>query len=195
LLEGENARKVQAGDRLIVKADTNGPTNRCVYTTVLEKESQVDGFIEIPSVIDPTVDIPVPAGVYIKINPNNFSTVTDDLAIIAPGTVEVDENNPGDYPILAYPMNLKRTAGYDPSNPTWVYQDYTVPAGSRIKINLKFQRLGVGKGNGACETRIYTLEKTMIASADYDSMLDWFNGDNVEVVLDQGVQDVGGDGC
>lgn len=195
LLEGENARKVQAGDRLIVKADTNGPTNRCVYTTVLEKESQVEGFIEIPSVIDPAVDIPVPAGVYIKINPNNFSTVTDDLAIIAPGTVEVDENNPGDYPILAYPMNIERAAGYNPSNPTWVYQDYTVPAGSRIKINLKFQRLGVGKGNGACETRIYTLEKTMIASADYDNMVDWFNGDNVQVVLDQGVQDVGGDGC
>jgi hypothetical protein len=196
LLEGENARKVQTGDRLIVKADTNGATNRCVYTTVLEKESQVEGFIEIPSVIDPDVNIPVPAGVYIKINPNNFSTVTNDLAIIAPGTVEVDENNPGDYPLLAYPMNIKREAGYDsPTNPTWVYQDYDVPAGSRIKINIKFQRLGVGKGNGACETRIYTLEKTMVASANYDSMEAWFNGDNVEVVLDQGIQDVGGDGC
>lgn len=195
LLEGENARKVQAGDRLIVKADTNGPTNRCVYTTVLEKESQVEGFIEIPSVVDPNVNIPVPAGVYIKILPNNFSTVTDDLSIIAPGTVEVDQDNPGNYPRLAYPMNIKRVAGYDPGNPTWVYEDYTVPAGTRIKMNIKFQRLGVGKGNGACETRIYTLEKTLIASADYDSMVDWFNGDNVQVVLDQGIQDVGGDGC
>lgn len=195
LLEGENARKVQAGDRLIVKADTNGPTNRCIYTTVLEKESQVEGFIEIPSAIDPDVNIPVPAGVYIKILPNNFSTVNDDLAIIAPGTVEVDQDNAGSYPILSYPMNIKREAGYDPSNATWVYEDYTVPSGSRIKINIKFQRLGVGKGNGACETRIYTLEKTMIASADYDNMEDWFNGDNVQVVLDQGIQDVGGDGC
>ena len=195
LLEGENARKVQAGDRLIVKADTNGPTNRCVYTTVLEKESQVEGFIEIPSVVDPNVNIPVPAGVYIKILPNNFSTVTDDLSIIAPGTVEVDQDNAGSYPRLAYPMNIKREAGYDPLNPTWVYEDYTVPAGTRIKMNIKFQRLGVGKGNGACETRIYTLEKTLIASADYDNMEDWFNGDNVEVVLDQGIQDVGGDGC
>lgn len=195
LLEGENARKVQAGDRLIVKADTNGPTNRCVYTTVLEKESQVEGFIEIPSAVDPDVNIPVPAGVYIKILPNNFSTVTDDLSIIAPGTVEVDQDNAGSYPRLAYPMNIKREAGYDPLNPTWVYEDYTVPAGTRIKMNIKFQRLGVGKGNGACETRIYTLEKTLIASADYDNMEDWFNGDNVEVVLDQGIQDVGGDGC
>ena len=196
LLEGENARKVQQGDRLIVKADTNGPTQSCVYTTVLEKESQVEGFIEIPSELDPLVNIPVPAGVYIKILPNNFSVVKGQDDIIAPGTIQVDENNGGDYPKLAYPMNSKRVAGYDsPTNPTWVYEDYTVPAGSRIKINLKFQRLGVGKGNGDCETRIYTLEKTMIASADYNSMVDWFNGDNVQVVLDEGVQDVGGDGC
>jgi hypothetical protein len=195
LLEGENARKVQAGDRLIVKADTNGPTQSCVYTTVLEKESQVEGFIEVPSVLNPALDVSVPAGVYIKINANNFSTVTNDSSVIAPGTIEVRQNAPGEYPILAYPMNLTRTAGYDPLNPTWVFEDYPVLAGSRIKINLKFQRLGVGKGNGACERRIYTLEKTMIASANYDNMLDWFVGDNVEVVLDQGVQDVGGDGC
>jgi hypothetical protein len=195
LLEGENARKVQQGDRLIVKADTNGPTQNCVYTTVLEKESQVEGFIEIPSELDPNVNIPVPAGVYIKINPNNFAVVKGQDDIIAPGTIQVDENNGGDYPRLSYPMNSKRVAGYDPANPAWVYEDYTVPAGSRIKINLKFQRLGVGKGNGDCEKRIYTLEKTMIASADYNNMVDWFNGDNVQVVLDQGIQDVGGDGC
>lgn len=195
LLEGENARKVQQGDRLIVKADTNGPTQNCVYTTVLEKESQVEGFIEIPSELDPNVNIPVPAGVYIKINPNNFAVVKGQDDIIAPGTIQVDENNGGDYPRLSYPMNSKRVAGYDPAHPAWVYEDYTVPAGSRIKINLKFQRLGVGKGNGDCEKRIYTLEKTMIASADYNNMVDWFNGDNVQVVLDQGIQDVGGDGC
>jgi len=195
LLEGENARKVQQGDRLIVKADTNGPTQNCVYTTVLEKESQAEGFIEIPSDLDPNVNIPVPAGVYIKILPNNFSVVNSQDDIIAPGTIQVDENNGGDYPRLSYPMNSKRVAGYNPSNPTWVYEDYTVPAGSRIKINLKFQRLGVGKGNGDCETRIYTLEKTMTASADYDNMFTWFEGDNVQVVLNEGIQDVGGDGC
>ena len=195
LLEGENARKVQAGDRLIVKADTNGATNRCVYATVLEKESQVAGFVEIPSPTDPNVDIAVPAGVYIKINPNNFSTVTDYDSIVSPGTIEVDQNISGGYPKLAYPMNIRRGAGYDPAHLTWEYEDYDVPAGSRIQINIKFQRLGVGKGNGNCETRIYTLEKNMISSANYDNMLEWFDGDNVKIILDQGIQDVGGDGC
>jgi hypothetical protein len=195
LLEGENARKVQVGDRLIVKADTNGPTNTCIYTTVLEKESQASGFIEIPSELDPAVDIPVPAGVYIKINPNNFSVVKDQSSIIAPGTIQVDENNAGEYPILQYSMNSKRVVGYDLVHPTWVYEDYSVPAGSRIKINLKFQRLGPGAGNGDCERRIYTLEKTMVSSANYDSMVDWFDGDNVQVVLNEGISEIGGDGC
>ena len=38
LLQGENARKVEEGDRLIVKRDTSGPVNKCDYVTVLEKK-------------------------------------------------------------------------------------------------------------------------------------------------------------
>lgn len=195
LLEGENARKVEQGDRLIVKADTSGPTNSCVYATVLEKESKAAGFIEIPSVLDPNVNIPVPSGVYMKINPNSFAVVQDELAIIAPGVVQVDQNDAGEYPILNYGMNLQKTVGYDPLNPTWEYEDYTVPAGSRIKLSFKFQRLGVGSGSAACEKRIYTLEKTLISSANYSNMKDWWDGDNVEQILNDGIQDIGGNNC
>jgi len=194
LLEGENSRKVETGDRLIVKADTGGPTTTCVYATVLEKESKVEGFITIPSELDPTVDIPVPSGVYMKINPSSFAAVQDELAIIAPGTVQVDENNPGDFPILNYSMNLYRGAGFDPLNPTWEYGDYDVPAGSRIKIDFKFQRYGTGDGNNACEKRIYTLEKTLISSSSYVNMQDWWNGENVENVITEGIINVGAGG-
>jgi hypothetical protein len=187
LLEGENARKVEQGDRLIVKADTSGPTNSCVYATVLEKESKPSGFIEVPSVLDPSVNIPVPSGVYMKINPNSFAVVQDELSVIAPGTKQVDQNDAGEYPILDYDMNR-----YDTATSAWV--DYTVPAGSRIKISFKFQRLGVGAGNGACERRIYTLEKTLTSSADYNNMQDWFNGDNVADILNDGFQEVGAGG-
>jgi len=188
LLEGENARKVNQGDRLIVKADTNGPTNRCVYTTILEKEAKAEGFIEIPSEENPGENIFVPSGLYIKINPNNFTVVKDELAIISPGNVTVSERNAGDYPILNYPMNR-----YDETGARW--EDYDIPAGSIIKMNFKFERDGTRKGNGSCEARIYTLEKTMVASADYANMFDWFNGDNVQVVLNQGVRDIGEGGC
>jgi hypothetical protein len=187
LLEGENSRKIETGDRLIVKADTGGPTTTCVYATVLEKESKAEGFITIPSELDPTVDIPVPSGVYMKINPSSFAVVQDELAIIAPGTVQVDENNPGDFPILNYSMNR-----FDTATSEWV--DYDVPAGSRIKISFKFQRFGTGDGNNACEKRIYTLEKTLISSASYPNMKDWWDGENVENVITQGIVDVGAGG-
>lgn len=182
LLEGENARKIETGDRLIVKADTSGPTNTCTYATVLEKESKASDFIEIPSEDDPNVNIPVPSGVYMKINPNNFSVVIDQNAIIAPGTIEVDENNGGDYPVLQYPMNR-----FDGTS--WV--PYDVPAGSRIKMNIEFERLGAGQGNGNCGRRIYTLEKEFISSASYNNMKDWWDGENVANVLDDGTSELG----
>ena len=186
LLEGENARKVEVGDRLIVKADSNGPTTSCVYATVLEKSSQASDFIEIPSVLDPTVMIPIPAGVYAKINPNSFNIVADELAIIAPGKkTETAPRGSGVYPILFYPMNR-----YDTATSAWV--DYSLPAGSRIIVSFKQTRGGVGN---ACEERRSSLEKTFIVSNDYDNMYDWFVGDNIEQFLNDGSRYAGGGQC
>ena len=180
LLEGENARKVEAGDRLIVKADSSGPTSSCVYATVLEKSSQASDFLEIPTELDPAVFIPIPAGVYMKINPNSFNAVQDEYAIIAPGkiTVTAPRSNPGTYPILNYPMNT-----YDAATTAWV--DYTVPAGSRIVFSIKQWRSGSGC---QCEERTNTLEKTFISSNTYNNMYDWFVGDNIEQFLDNGTR-------
>ena len=188
LLEGENSKKVETGDRLIVKADTTGPTQQCVYATVLEKESKAADFITIPSTLDPSVDLPVPSGVYMKINPNSFNVVNDELAIIAPGKRVVNQDNANEYPLLGYPMNRFDTV-------TSAYVDYDVPAGSRIRLYFKFERLGTGDGSRKCERRIYTLDKTLIASANYDNMFDWWNGDNVQAILNDGVSDVGGNNC
>ena len=183
MLEGENARKVEQGDRLIVKADTDGPTQSCVYTTVLEKEAKQEGFITPDSGSTP------PAGVYMKLDPNNFTAVENPDATIAPGNITVSTTTRYQRPLLIYPMNVE-----DPLNPG-MYIDYNVPAGSRIKLNIKTERLGTGDGNNPCEKRIYTLEKTLTSSADYDNMYDWWIGDNVENILDDGVSDVGAGAC
>jgi hypothetical protein len=186
LLEGENARKIEVGDRLIVKADSNGATTSCVYATVLEKQSQASNFIEIKSELDPTVLIPIPAGVYMKINPNSFNIVQDELAIIAPGKItETEPRGSAFAPVLDYPMNTAQTAGFDPINPTWEFSDYTVPAGSRIVLSIKQWRTGSGC---QCEERRNTLEKTFISSNTYDNMYDWFVGDNIEQFLDDGIR-------
>jgi hypothetical protein len=176
LLEGENARKVEVGDRLIVKTDSNGASSGCVYATVLEKSSQSANFIEIPSELDPDVMIPIPAGVYMKMNPSNFNIVTDELAIIAPGLIGVTENTPGEYPILYYPMNY-----YDTVTSAWI--DYTVPTGSKIVVSFKQFRAGVGND---CEERTNTLIKTFTSSKSYDNMYDWFVGDSISLYLNDG---------
>lgn len=180
LLEGENMRKVENGDRLIVKSDTQGPTQNCVYTTVLDKQSQAAGFLEIPSVLDPTVNINVPAGLYMKLNPNNFNLTQTENAVVAMGQRRVWASG-GDHAFLRYPMNV---LGTDPAHPTWTFLDYSVPAGSRIEWNVDWNRAGVG---GSCEHRGYTLNKVYTSSADYDNMYDWFVGDNIALTINTGI--------
>jgi hypothetical protein len=175
-LEGENARKVQVGDRYIVKADTDGPLLTCANATVLAKESQGEGFIT------PIEEVVVPAGVYMKINPNSFSAVSTTDAVVAPGLKGVFARY-GGYAVLYYPMNIYRGAGYDPANPDWEYEDYTVPAGSLIDFNIDWHR--VGKAN--CTERGYILKKDLTSLSSYDNMYDWFNGENVAGILNTGI--------
>lgn len=182
LLEGENARKVEAGDRLIVKSDSNGPTNRCVYATVLEKEAKPAEFIT------PAEGIKPPSGVYMKMSPNDFSTATDSDAVFAPGDY-YGSNASGGYAWLHYPMNKPNPAS--PGN----FIDVDIPAGSRINLKFYFERLGAGDGNNQCERRIYTLEKTLVSSNNYANAKDWWDGDNVSSILDSGIPIVGGTGC
>jgi hypothetical protein len=188
LLEGESANKIQEGDRLIVKSDSQGPVLRCVETSVLEKTAQALDFL--PDLVDDGGnEVKAVAGTYMKLNPSNFSTKKTDNSIVAPGTEYTARNASGAYPILAYPMNVE-----DPANPG-EYIDYDVPAGTRITINIRQERLGPGKGNGACERRINQIDVNLVASANYNNMSDWFYGDNVATVFNDAITDVGGDGA
>ena len=179
LLEGENANKVEEGDRYFVKSDSNGPVLRCVEATVLEKENKSADFIT------PSNGSAVPSGTYMKINPNNFSTVREADDIITPGSKTKPQDTAGEYPILVYPMNT------EPVSPSTTYTDYDVPAGSRIVISIRQERLGPGQGNGKCERRISELNVELVSSTTYDNMQDWWNGDNVEAVLEDAVTEVG----
>jgi len=163
LLEGENTKKIEVGDRLIIKADTSGPVSSCAYTTVLEKTAQAKQFIEIKSTLDPTKNINVPAGLYMKVNPNTFNLAQTENAFVAPGKFSIWAAQ-GNSAILSYPMNV---AGTDPAHPTWTHVDYNIPAGSRIEWYVDWNRAGVG---GACEQRGYTLDKVYTASTDYDNI-------------------------
>lgn len=192
LLEGENNEKVSEGQRLRVKADTNGALQRCAYATILEKKSQAAGFITIPSSIGSGNTVDIPAGTYAKVIANDFTTVAlnqdgtaaSDLAII-----EIDRttytDSGGNSVFNAVGVNVLDTT-------TSLYVDYDIPQGTRITMFIKFTRLGPGGGNGNCERRIYTLDFNFTSSQTYANFADWFNGDNIQQYLDDGTWVGGG---
>ena len=196
LLEGENAQKVEKGDRLIVKRDSFGISNNCVYTTVLEKEVQIADFITIP-------DVKLPAGAYMAVSPLNWAVNSDTSTIFNPGTSGLlsncnSEENPSkggtqtgttsDVPRGHYLLSDVDDAG--------VYTDVTIPAGSIINWYMKFQRKGPGDGNNSCERVIYTLDlQGLVSRQNYANTYDWFIGDGIESLLNTGSWDVGDSGA
>ena len=141
LLQGENARKVEEGDRLIVKRDTDGPTHDCDYITVLEKKAFAAD--EVPNVN-------AVAGTYMVIESTGLSLEQGENSII-----KVPELNAkaGDFwnigedrrPFLFIPFNLPVAIDAGCTG-----EDFDIPAGSIIKLKIDFRR--EGKDNN-CEQR------------------------------------------
>ena len=183
LLEGENVEKITEGQRLKVKADTSGTVSNCAVATVLEKVSQQSGFIKFDSSFSSN-QIDAPAGTYMRIVPNDFNVVLDE------GAVQFKENekctdNSGNSPMAACLVNRGDTSAGQPTG--YLYSDYTIPEGSRIKLYFRFRRLGTGDGNNACERRIYELDLDLVSSANYANFQEWFDGDNIGLRLDDGL--------
>lgn len=177
LLDGENAQKVEEGDRLIVKADTSGPVNGCVYATILEKKVQPVNFITtVPSTF-------VPSGLYVRILPTNFNAVKDPDAYVDLGfqTVTAEDDR---YPLMKYGVTKPGTTTH-----------IDIPAGSRVRFYIEFYRRGTGDGNKKCERRKYTLEKFLISSNSYPSFYSFFVGEDVQSILNDGTQDIGDGSC
>jgi hypothetical protein len=177
LLQGENARKVEEGDRLIVKSDSFGPTQSCIYATVLGKESFAEGDIQTSP--------DNPAGVYMSIKANDFNTDKDPDSIINYGTI-VNVNNQG-CPVVPYLINQ---VGTDPLNPGWTHIPYSVPAGSVIKMFINVIRR---KPPGIDVPAIrYVYDKTFVSSSNYADMEAWFLGDNIDATVNDGIYSEGG---
>ena len=156
LLEGENAAKVEEGDRYIVKADASGPTTTCTYATVLEKKSYEADDLGTGSL----------PGTYMKILPE-FNATQSSLNDLFLGEQSAGTNSgsdqsvdvaTGDHPLLRY-------TGFDTD---------AIPAGSRISLTMNFSRQG--RGDASCETRTLDFEATWTADQAYTDIIDWFYG-------------------
>jgi hypothetical protein len=185
LLEGENSKKIEEGDRLIVKSDTHGPRKNCTFTTVLEKETKSANFLSIPDPLQPGVAdafISIPGGVYMKLNPNNFVVNNDETAggnIITGNLITEIARSRGVYGVAAAPVTVENPNG---SGAT-ANMDYTLPAGSRVIIEYTTRRDG---RSNSLEQRSYELTLELTASQDYNNFKDFFDGDNVSALLDTG---------
>lgn len=178
-LQGENTRKVEDGDRLYVKADTNGPLSFCSDVTVLEKGAKASNFLGAST--------PSPSGVYIKLNPNSIAIEPVAGSYVTFGTKSNTASSANTYPIVNYQLGLLQSGGI-------FYDDVEIPAGSIIKMELRFSREGSGDGNNNCERRKYTLIKQFTASTDYNNFKDFFDSQNIGSTLNDGVEEVGGSG-
>ena len=171
LLQGENARKVEEGDRLIVKRDTDGPTHDCDYITVLEKKAFAAD--EVPNVN-------AVAGTYMVIESTGLSLEQGENSII-----KVPELNAkaGDFwnigedrrPFLFIPFNLPVAIDAGCTG-----EDFDIPAGSIIKLKIDFRR--EGKDNN-CEQREYNIDREYTSTEQYEDLAAWFIGDGISQTL------------
>ncbi len=176
LLEGQNAQKVEEGDILQVKSDTDGPLRRCAFATVLEKKSQIADFLDPPPVVpgsNPVIDIPVPTGVYMKMRANDFATEFTENAVINYG--QKSSTGSGCRQIY-YPCFVTDSAGNDTA--------YTVPAGSKIKIKIdNFRRGNEDSAFGNVPEKKWFVDTDFTSQSNYSSLQTWFEGDNIAAAL------------
>jgi hypothetical protein len=109
-----------------------------------------------------------------KILANDFNIIQGDNPVIQPGRQRASGNSGNSYPIIRYPCNIP-----DPTQPG-SFVDYTIPAGSRIKIEADFNRPGRGR---KCDGRRYQLDLNLTSSQEYENFKEWWDGDNVEARL------------
>lgn len=170
LLEGENTRKVEVGDRLIVKKDVRGSLEKCSYTTVLSKGAEEENFLS-PAPVDLDGNtLYVPSGVYMKLNANDFTVISNKYGKTDTGLL-TDESLDSDVsPRIELTVNE-----FDGTT----YFDEPIPQGSRIYIYLEVFRKGRGPCSFGCEERFHQVGQFFYASKVYDNLKEFIEGDNI----------------
>lgn len=170
LLEGNNVSKVNVGDFLIVKADSDGPLTNLIRVKVLDIKVQLENFLSGPSSTE-VIEVP---GVYMQLRASNFSAGTTDSSFIREQTQIsgiVDADIFGD-------TNLYEENPDYPATSPLQYRPIAIPAGSRVKFRFHNVRFGGGfLGSGSKYE--YTFEKSYIANRNYNNMYDFVNGENI----------------
>ena len=160
LLQGENARKVEEGDRYIVKKDISGAIDSCTYVTVLEKV-----VLSADDLTDPNS----PAGVYMVIDPIGLNLTLAPNTFIEVPTLNASSQNINSRGYIFLPLNYptSQEAGCDGT-------DYSIPIGSTVKLKIRYDYLLNG-----VQIDPVTIERVFTTTEAYDNLRDWFVGEDI----------------
>ena len=170
-LEGENANKVKEGQELYVKIDYSGAIDNPVKTTVLEVKSMAEGDI-YETINNGGTDAPTPAGVYMLVNPDNFTVSFEtDTSVLTYGKRTEKTRNGKTYPdTLMYPL-------HDDGGGVW-----QIPEGTTVKIKTHLHRREYDRiEQDLCGRETCNFEFEGIATQDYNNLRDFFLGEGVNI--------------
>ena len=197
-LEGDNVQKVSEGDFITVKVDSDGVVFDQPKVKVLSVGVKEEGFINQSDFVEPGgvyMEIS-PAGLGVSVNPLALVTYGELVrsTVKRPSEQEYDTEIPvtresvpipdtqlPDTTVLysAYKYYSQIAIGYPVYVNTGtlaapVYQDIDIPAGSSVKIYVKFKRDGDDRFK-------WELDKTYTSDVSYDNLYDFVIGENIDL--------------
>jgi len=178
LLEGENIRKIEEGDKLVVKADSSGPLNRYVETVVLSKGSKEKDFISVRD--DVGNEISVPSGVYMELDPSEFSVSSNVNSTISYGTESETVTGNLNYPVVTYPVQVKDPASTTYTDP-WI--DYELNVGSKVRIYLDVNRDGRDQCVWNCNPKWFIVNLEFDVTSNFVDFKSWWDANNIAAIL------------
>ena len=155
-LEAAHKDKVQEGDILIVKKDVDGPISELIETTVLEVTDQPTDFIK--DNVDPGNEpIIEEGGLYMKLRPSNYNLDYTDLEFREWSGYDSKKQNPA--VVILGNFNDEVTGDL-----------IAITAGSVADVYFR---------NWESDGFLVELEKTVVAQANYVSIQEWFETEDV----------------
>ena len=172
-LEGDNVNKVAKGQTLIIKADVSGPVSRLEKVEVLEVGAEARDFLAIPSELGEESN--QLAGLYMQMKNQNFDIVIPEDSVIEYGEIvrRDDEYGCTNKRKIAYPCYTQDIEGSGAAT-----TNYTVPAGSTVKIKVTAFRNDTYNGN-SCQEILWEWDQQYISSDDYSDLRRWWLGDSI----------------
>jgi hypothetical protein len=160
-LEGENKKKINEDDTLIVKSDLSRPLETLTKVKVLEKTNQVRDFIPNNELNtgEPLIEA---AGTYIKVKPVGF-----DMNIQGDAFKRFEGFLKRRYASRSRVYTQPLFGWLDAQN---VFNPYPINAGTQVRIYLESKMLGQA-------SFFESFERDYIVQEDYNSVQDWFNAE------------------